>query len=185
MKRQAEERPSARPISIVVRSRPSSVLKDLDIILKKGEVLYIQSATLGGGEFDKKKNGEFRLSAFRSVRSPGGAGGSEGEVLGFRGSDNEIDDGECYVAIKSLVITECNQTTHDFTYPINVCLDAAPLVVQDHVLFSGHPIVALKCEGHADWHLMGWVGQPGAIPQLGVASGLAAPEQRTFPYLEP
>ena len=42
------------------------------------------------------------------------------------------------------------------------------------------PFVALRCEGHAEWNLSCWIGHPAAIPQLGVASGLAAPAPRTF-----
>ena len=157
---------------------------DTEIVLKPGEVLYIQSATLGGDRFiDGGMNGEFRLSVYRKVmvheRYEEDAAGEGGEVIGFGAGDDEAYE-EYYLSLKHLVIhddSEGSPGDKDFTYPINICLDASHLNGDSRY---PHPFVGLKCEGHAEWNLSCWIGHPAAIPQLGVASGLAAPAPRTF-----
>jgi len=194
LKQQAEDKPSARPISIVVCPRGEDTGRDLrgvgtnggadqsdtEIVLKPGEVLYIQSATLGGDSFCGYKHGEFRLSVYRkALVYEEGAAGKGGEVIGFSEADEENGE-EYYLSLKHLVIhdeSERSPGDKDFTYPINICLDASH--VSNHSSYP-HPFVALKCEGHAEWNLSCWIGHPAAIPQLGVASGLAAPAPRTF-----
>ena len=91
-------------------------------------------------------------------------------MYGARGED------EFQSVLKNVRVGTHVDGLEDLMYPVDVCLD--PVRNEDEF---GHdrPMVSFTTfsppegSGHgAHWHLWGWVGHPGAIPQL---SGTAMP----------
>ena len=148
--------------------------------IEKGQVLYIVSATLAGRckvkryrnypEEDEDSNGMTNTVPGCYVATYGRDDTGDFQLLAATVNPSGRTEAAGCIAHVGIDSIHCGDrpTNFDFRQDLRLCLSPG----------RQGGAVCLSARGSGDWHVMYWIGDPEAIPQISLAGGGQRPDKK-------